>query len=225
VDALWGPSWPRSVVAVLPGDASLFQALLEHPADAVPARFAAVTTGQLDRGRGGPHAIVAAADRVMLNPDVWSRLTAAGRQAVLVHELTHVATRATTSATPPTWLDEGFAAWVGYRDAGLTASAVAADALPTVRAGRLPAALPADGDFDPARGNAGPAYAQAWVACDLIAERAGPAGLVAVYRVAASAGGGRPQADAALRQVLGEDTATFTTSWQARLRTLAGAGA
>jgi hypothetical protein len=225
VDALWGPSWPRQVAVVLPGDASLFQALLEHPAGAAPVQFAAVTTGWLDRGRSGPHAIAAAADRVVLNPDVWARLTDAGRQAVLVHELTHVATRATTSATPPTWLDEGFAAWVGYRDAGLTGSAVAADALPAVRAGRLPPALPADGDFDPARGDAGPAYAQAWVACDLIAERAGPAGLVAAYRAAASGGGGPSRADAALRQVLGEDTATFTTRWQARLRTLAGAGA
>jgi hypothetical protein len=225
VDALWGPSWPRQVVVVLPGDASGFQAFLEHPAGAAPAQFAAVTTGWLDRGRSGPHAIAAAADRVVLNPDVWARLTDAGRQAVLVHELTHVATRATTSATPPTWLDEGLAAWVGYRDAGLTGSAVAADALPAVRAGRLPTALPADGDFDPARGDAGPAYAQAWVACDLIVARAGVPGLVAVYRAAASAGGGPARADAALRQTLGEGTAIFTQQWQARLRTLAGAGA
>jgi len=155
---------------------------------------------------------------------LWRRLTDAGRLAVLTHELTHVATRASTAATPPTWLDEGFAAYLGYRGAGLTDAEIAAPALASVRAGRLPQALPDAAAFDPARGDAGPAYAQAWVACDLIARRAGLPGLVAVYRAAASGAGGQAAADAAVRAVLGDSPAAFLTRWRAGLRAIAGAG-
>jgi hypothetical protein len=121
-------------------------------------------------------------------------------------------------------LDEGFAQYVGYRDTGLPARTVAADALAPVRAGRVPDALPTADAFDPSRGDTGPAYAQAWVACDLIAARAGVAGLALLYRVAASGDGGEAQADAGLRAVLGEDRQAFTVQWRAALRTLAGAG-
>jgi hypothetical protein len=187
-------------------------------------RLAAVTSGPLDRGRTGPDVVAGAADRVVLNPVMWARLTETGRQVVLTHELTHVATRATTSATPPAWLDEGFAGYVGYRGSGLADVEIAADALAEVRAGRTPKELPGDDRFDPAHGDPSPAYAQAWAACDLVVRRVGTSRLVALYRVAASADGGDPGVDAALSQVLGESVGTFVGQWQERLRLLAGAG-
>jgi hypothetical protein len=84
--------------------------------------------------------------------------------------------------------------------------------------------LPAPGDFDPAAGSSGAAYAQAWVACDLIAARAGRSGLVAVYRGSASGGGGQAAAEAALWQVLRQPLRRFVADWQARLRRIAGVG-
>jgi hypothetical protein len=224
VDAVWGASWPRPVIVVLPADPDQMAAVLGRADTRGLDRLAAVTVGRLDRGRTGPEAVAGAADRVVLNPVVWARLTDAGRQTVLAHELTHVATRATTSATPPTWLDEGLAGYVGYRGTGLRDAEIAADALPAVQAGRLPAGLPGADAFDPARGDPDPAYAQAWVACDLVVRRAGIPGLVAVYRAAASAGGGEGRADAALLQVLGESADTFVVQWRQRLQMLAGAG-
>ncbi|HET9655822.1 MAG TPA: hypothetical protein VFP72_10745 [Kineosporiaceae bacterium] len=224
VDAVWGTSWPRSVVVVLPADRSGMAALLGGADPSGLDRLAAVTSGMLDRGSTRSHAL-AAADRVVLNPQSWPQLTPVGRRVVLTHELTHVATRATTAATPPLWLDEGFAQYVGYRDSGLPAVTVAADAVDLVRrTGQVPDALPTADAFDPARGGSQAAYAQAWVACDLVARRAGPSGLARLYREAASADGGQAQADVALREVLGEDRQTFLGQWQAALRTLAGAG-
>ena len=41
-----------------------------------------------------------------------------GKQVVLTHETTHVATRADTTAATPLWLSEGYADWVGYRGHG-----------------------------------------------------------------------------------------------------------
>jgi hypothetical protein len=224
VDAVWGSSWPRTVVVVLPSDLTQMAAILGRTGSRGLDRLAAVTSGPLDRGRTGPDVVVGAADRVVLNPVMWARLTETGRQVVLTHELTHVATRATTSATPPAWLDEGFAGYVGYQGSGLADVEIAADALAEVRAGRMPTELPGDDRFDPAHGDPSPAYAQAWTACDLVVRRVGISGLVAVYRLASSADGGGPGIDAALGQVLGENVGTFVGQWQERLRLLAGAG-
>jgi hypothetical protein len=224
VDAVWGSSWPRTVVVVLPADLTQMAAVLGRTGSRGLDRLAAVTSGPLDRGRAGPDVVAGAADRVVLNPVMWARLTETGRQVVLTHELTHVATRATTSATPPAWLDEGFAGYVGYRGSGLADVEIAADALVEVRAGRTPAELPGGDRFDPANGDPSPAYAQAWAACDLVVRRVGISGLVALYRVAASADGGGPGVDAAMGQVLGESVGTFVGQWQERLRLLVGVG-
>lgn len=224
VDAVWGPGWPRIAVTVLPTDLAQMAAVLGRADPVGLDRLAAVTSGPLDRGRAGPHSVAGAADRVVLNPLVWARLTDVGRRVVLTHELAHVATRASTSATPPAWLDEGLATYVGYRGSGLSDAEIAADALREVSAGRLPAALPGADRFDPARGDPAPAYAQAWAACDLVARRAGMPGLVAVYRAAASEGGGDSGAAAALRRVLGEDVDAFVARWRQQLQVLARAG-
>jgi hypothetical protein len=224
VDAVWGPGWPRTAVAVLPTDLAQMAAVLGRADPVGLDRLAAVTSGPLDRGRAGPHPVAGAADRVVLNPLIWARLTDVGRRVVLTHEFAHVATRASTSATPPAWLDEGLATYVGYRGSGLSDAEIVADALRDVQAGRLPTALPGADRFDPAQGDPAPAYAQAWAACDLVARRAGMSGLVAVYRAAASDGGGDSRAAAALRRVLGEDVDTFVARWRQRLLVLARAG-
>ncbi|MFC7643582.1 hypothetical protein ACFQX6_24425 [Streptosporangium lutulentum] len=60
-------------------------------------------------------------------PSGYARLSEVGRDVVITHELTHVATGATRGGRVPMWLSEGFADYVGYRDAGIAVRTVAAE--------------------------------------------------------------------------------------------------
>jgi hypothetical protein len=210
VERVWGSSGPRSVVVVLPGTRALMAAALGRPDGAGLDRLAAVTSRE--------------PDRVVLNPGPFARLTPVGRQVVLTHELTHVATRASARLTPPLWVEEGFANFVAYRDAGLGAGVVAADVLPLVRQGRAPEHLPAPAEFDPGQGPIAPAYADAWLAFAVMAQ-GDPGRPVRFYRVAAGIAGGADSAGPALqlafRQVLGSTEAGFELAWRAYRQRLA----
>jgi hypothetical protein len=85
-----------------------------------------------------------------------------------------------------------------------------------VAAGHLPAALPAPAAFAGTGTGVAAAYQQAWLACRLIAARAGPAGLVRFY-VAVGADPSGAVAPA-LRAVLHESVDRFTAQWRDDLR-------
>ena len=87
-------------------------------------------------------AAVADGGRVVVVPENFARLTATGRDVVITHELTHVATGATRGGRVPMWMSEGFADYVGYRDAGIAVRMVAAELAREVRAGACPPAFP-----------------------------------------------------------------------------------
>jgi hypothetical protein len=95
------------------------------------------------------------------------------------------------------------------------------DLVRAARAGRPLLATPAYADFH------GPqvavSYEAAELACALVAERAGVAGLVRFYRLT-SAGTGSPEANAAaaLRTVTGWRMSAFERLWLARVSRLAG---
>ncbi|MEU8194820.1 hypothetical protein AB0C10_13675 [Microbispora amethystogenes] len=180
----------------------------------------------------GGLAAVATGDRVIVQPAAFARLSAVGRQVVVTHELTHVATSGPRAV--PMWLLEGFADYVGYLDSGLPVHTVAAEIAADLRAGggagaeagtgagpgagtaadteagaplaRLPE--PADFTARPAQ-----AYEEAWLACRYIAARFGERRLVALYRAAL-----REDADTALRNVLGLTTAELTRLWRSSVR-------
>ncbi|HEY9522111.1 MAG TPA: hypothetical protein VIR33_02635, partial [Thermopolyspora sp.] len=116
-------------------------------------------------------------------------------------ELTHVATHAAISDLP-TWLVEGFADYVAYRDSGIPVRTAAAELAADVRAGRLPAALPTRRDFhdDERRVRA---YEEAWLACRYIAARFGEEALVRLYR---------------RERALGMSVAEFTAAWREYVR-------
>ena len=79
----------------------------------------------------------------------WLALPATGRQVLLTHEITHLATGSAGDANVPLWLVEGFADYVGLLRSGLRVDSVAAAVLDPVRSGQpAPAALPADRAFD-----------------------------------------------------------------------------
>ncbi|MEV0409543.1 hypothetical protein AB0I68_01735 [Streptomyces sp. NPDC050448] len=205
--AAWPGPWAGRVVVLVPGSLDRMAELLGRPA-AEYRGMGAVTTGRVG-------AAAAPADRVVVNPEGWAELSTAGRGVILTHEVTHVATRAATTARTPLWLSEGFADWAAYRG-GATTPQQAAPALGrAVRRGELPGALPADEAFafggDPealAR-----AYEGAWLACRMIAAKWGDAALVRLYELA-----GRKSPAAALEETLGTGPAGLTAAWQASLR-------
>jgi hypothetical protein len=183
VAAIWGP----------------VRALVLHPA--TDAEAAALAGAGNTRGL----AALATADRVIVLPSGYARLTATGRDVVITHELTHVATGATRGGRVPMWLSEGFADYAGYRDAGIAVRTVAAELAAEVRAGTLPARLPGPADFAPGAPRLAQAYEEAWLACRLVAERFGEKALVRLY-------------GSDVGSTLGLSAAEFTRAWRDYLR-------
>lgn len=210
VTRAWGTDWTRRVVVLVPRSLDGMAGLLGSPA-ADYRGIAAVTTGEAGGSGRAP------ADRVVVNPDAYAVLGDLGKQVVLTHETTHVATRAHTTAATPLWLSEGYADWIGYLGTGRTPTEVAPELTRAVRNGHAPAALPADKDFgftsDPTK--LAQAYESGWLACRMIADRWGPARLDAFYRAV----GAHPQragaVESALKQVLGTTAQAFTGQWRA----------
>jgi hypothetical protein len=201
----WGGGWPGKVVVEAPRTLEQMAALMgAEPADY--RGIAAVTTGEA----GGTAKV--RSDRVIINPEAFGGLSAFGRQTVLTHETTHVATRAWTSGRTPLWLSEGAADWTAYRTAGRTAAEIARELATAVAAGRVPAALPADTDFRTADADAlSRAYEGGWLACRMIADQWSPDKLVAFYRAVAAGG----TVDSRLRATLGVTLTAFTARWRA----------
>ncbi|MBT2487111.1 hypothetical protein J7E96_00870 [Streptomyces sp. ISL-96] len=210
VDRAWPGRWARRLVILVPTSLDGMGSLLGSPAAGYRG-IAAVTTGEAGGGRSG----AAPADRVVVNPEAYAVLGEFGRQVVLTHESTHVATRSHTSAATPLWLSEGFADWAAYRGTGRTAAQAAPELERAVRAGDLPAALPSDEDFGFGgdAGALGRAYEGGWLACALIAEEWGEERLRAFYR---AVGGGT--VEQAMREVLGTTPEDFTVRWREYVR-------
>lgn len=223
VSAVWGTSQPAVLVApaTLPQLGEQLDRTGSDPTAGL-RQIAAVTDGPVSRGSA------ATSDRVYLNPDAFARLTAEGRQAVVTHELTHVAVRATTTYPVPTWLSEGFADDIGFTGLSVPDAVVAKDLVDVVRAGKGPTTLPGDASFT-AGGSSGQdlgvTYNAAWLAVKRMVARFGMPKTVALYRAVAS----HPTDDdpavalnAAFVSVLGTTQEAFTPDWLATLRQLAG---
>ncbi|MFE4696966.1 hypothetical protein ACFRIC_07735 [Streptomyces sp. NPDC056738] len=213
VSDAWGADWSRHVVVLVPKSLEGMAGLLGAPASGYRG-IAAVTTGEAGGSAKAP------ADRIIVNPDAYGVLGDLGKQVVLTHETTHVATRAHTTAATPLWLSEGYADWAGYRGSGRTAGQVAPELQRAVAEGDVPAALPGDGDFG-FSGDAGRlarAYEGGWMACRLIADRWGEVRLNDFYRAVGDHGKRAGAVDAALREVLHTTPESFTALWRQYLR-------
>ncbi|MFI9241334.1 hypothetical protein ACIGXF_01830 [Streptomyces sp. NPDC053086] len=209
VSGVWATEWSRRIVVLVPRTLASMAALLGSPA-AEYRGIAAVTTGEA----GGPGR--APADRVVVNPEAYAVLGDVGKQVVLTHETTHVATRANTTAATPLWLSEGYADWVGYLGTGRTAAEAAPELGRAVRDGEPPEALPTDADFgftsEPTK--LARAYESGWLACRMIADQWGPARLGAFYRDVGAHGKRAGAVEAALEKVLGTTPREFTRRWR-----------
>ncbi|MEV7992416.1 hypothetical protein AB0O67_10955 [Streptomyces sp. NPDC086077] len=207
VSRAWGTDWSGRVVVLVPESLEAMAGLLASPASSYRG-IAAVTTGET----GAPRA---PADRIIVNPEAYGVLGSVGKQVVLTHETTHVATRAHTGTGTPLWLSEGYADWIGYRDSGRTPAEAAPELARAVAAGDVPSVLPDDAAFG-FTGDAtalAQAYEGGWLAGRLIAERWGAGRLGEFYRAVAADG-----VDAATADVLETTPQEFTALWQEYLR-------
>ncbi|MDT0461615.1 hypothetical protein [Streptomyces gibsoniae] len=213
VTRAWGTDWVQHVVVLVPRSLEGMAGLLGAPASGYRG-IAAVTTGEAGGTSRAP------ADRIIVNPDAYSVLGDLGKQVVLRHETTHVATRAHTTAATPLWLSEGYADWVGYRDSGRTAREVAPELGRSVARGRIPATLPQDTDFafSTDADTLAQAYESGWLACRMIAEHWGEARLNAFYRAVGDHRTRTGAVESALQHTLGTNLETFTREWRADLR-------
>ena len=212
VSAAWPRPWARRVVILAPASLDAMGRLLGAPAAGYRG-IAAVTTGETGGGPDAP------ADRVIVNPDAYGVLGTFGRQVVLTHETTHVATRAHTSASTPMWLSEGFADWAAYRDGGRTAAQTAPELHRAVQAGAFSGRLPDDDAFAFA-GDADAlarAYESGWLACELIAQTWGEQRLADFYAAVAAHPGRDGAVEKALHDVLSTTPEDFTARWRAHV--------
>ncbi|MFG3245784.1 hypothetical protein [Streptomyces sp. NPDC048187] len=213
----WDGDWARRVVVVVPRSLEGMAGLLGSPASSYRG-IAAVTTGETGGREHAP------ADRIIVNPDAYGLLGDLGKQVVLTHETTHVATRADTTSATPLWLSEGYADWVGYRDSARAADQAAPELADAIAGGEVPARLPMDEDFgftadaeELAR-----AYEGGWLACRMIAEQWDEDRLDAFYRAVGTHDERAGAVEDAMRKVLGTTPEDFTARWREYLRTRLG---
>jgi hypothetical protein len=209
VSRIWGGGWAQRVAVVVPASQAEFAALA-GPAGAFSdvSAEAVFEAPNVATGAG-------AAARVLIDPAALDRLSPVGRRIVVQHELTHLATAAATGPASPRWLVEGFAEYVGNLGSGQPVPVAAAELRRDVTRGRLPAALPGDAAFAPGSTGLPQAYEQAWLACRLIAARAGEAGLVRLYRLVGGSEDTEEHAvTAAVQSVLHEPPARFVAQWR-----------
>ena len=170
VRAAVGGRLPRRVAVLIPDDEKEMSSLVGEKL--VLDTIAAVAVADsVDTERD-----TALGQRIVVNPANIDRLGQLGRRVVLAHEVTHLASRGFTGPRTPIWLVEGLADWVGYRDSGLPASRVADQLHAALGTGHWPGRLPVAADFAGDSPGLALAYEEAWSACRLIADRAGPAG-------------------------------------------------
>ncbi|MFC9848251.1 hypothetical protein ACFWFF_18800 [Streptomyces sp. NPDC060223] len=217
VSKAWGTDWSGHVVVLVPRSLEGMAGLLGAPASGYQG-IAAVTTGEAGASAKAP------ADRIIVNPDAYGILGDLGKQVVLTHETTHVATRTHTTAATPLWLSEGYADWVGYLGSGRTAAQIAPELERAVADGQVPAALPDDADFgftgDAAK--LAQAYEGGWLACRLIADRWGEARLDDFYRAVGEHDKRAGAVEDALRDVLHTTPEKFTEQWREYVRAQLG---
>ena len=210
VSAVWGKGWSRYAVVVVPRTVAQLGRALGRTAASLDG-YAAVTTAEGSSSSGR-----AVAERVWVNTPAMAELSAVGRQVVLRHEMTHVATAAPEHPDAPLWLVEGVAEWMGYRGSGIPLDVATGDLLDEVRRGRTPPALPDDAAFAGAAVDV--AYESAHLACAVIVARYGAADLVALYRQVVIDG---DDLSTTFQSLTGQPIASLRKDWLARARGLA----
>jgi hypothetical protein len=193
-----GASWNGRVVLEVPATQRDFEAVLGK-SDSSYASIAAVTHYA---GIGG------GAIRIVVNPKA-AQLSSSALQAVLQHEMVHVATRSPDSPAPM-WAEEGLAEWVALQAQPGQRSEGTDEVMARVRSDGAPKSFPADRRFHVGSSNLQLSYAEAWLACRFIADEYSEAQLGRFYAELAR---GRTL-DQASRSTLQVSETTLTEGWR-----------
>jgi hypothetical protein len=200
-----GVRWTGRVVLEVPATQRDFESVLGKTDDGY-ASIAAVTH---QAGMTG------GATRIVVNPKA-AQLNSSALQAVLEHEMVHVATRSPESPVPM-WAEEGLAEWVSMQSQPGQRSEGTDEVLERVRDDGAPRSFPADRRFQVGTDNLQLAYAEAWLACRFIADEYSEAQLGRFYAELAR---GRT-VDEASRSTLQLSEATLIEGWRDYLDRLA----
>ena len=194
-------SWNGHVVVEVPASDRDFDLVLGEPTGSYGS-IAAVTR------RVG---IEGGATRIVINPKA-AQLPSSALQAVLEHEMVHVATHSPDSPAP-IWAEEGLAEWVSTQAHPGQLAEATDDVLIRVRAQGAPRSFPSDQQFHIGEQDLQLAYAEAWLACRYIADRYSEIQLGSLY---AALDNGR-SLDEASRSALKISEAELITRWRAYL--------
>jgi hypothetical protein len=218
VTAVWGRDWARRAVVLVPSSQRELGLVVDDYGNLDQIAAVATAEVQLDSNRPNP-----VGDRIGINTANWPELSPLGRRIVVTHELAHVASRAATSGSIPTWLAEGFADYLGYLGTGVPTAFVAQDLAADVRAGHAPRTLPRESLFDGSSAKLSQAYEGAWMACTLLVQRYGEKALVRFYRAVGRVDGSSQSAVATvLRRMFHVTLRKFTADWRVFVRTQLG---
>lgn len=205
------PRWRGNVAVEVPATTAGVATALGEPPDTYTVVAAATGTADGARVPGTPV-------RVVVNPDQLPGVLTNRGRGVMTHELVHVAMgAATTTGEVPLWLVEGFADAVAVNALAPSALDSTARIVEQVRAQGIPTALPGPQQFDlryPE--NLRATYESARIACGVVLDQAGLAGLRRVYREVESGA----TLDAALREQADLTERELVRRWRARLMEL-----
>ena len=152
-------SWSGHIVMEVPATPRDFESILgERPGSY--GSIAAVT-----RRAGAADG----ATRIVVNPKA-AQLGSSALQAMLEHEMVHVATSSPDSPAP-VWAEEGLAEWVSTKAHAGQPSEATDDVLTRVRAQGAPRSFPSDQEFQIGERDLRMAYAEAWLVFRYIADR------------------------------------------------------
>ncbi len=197
------------VVVVAPASAGQFAALIGDSRDYGAVAAVTTTVDGSARGDTGVH--------VLLNPSVFDRLGPVGARVVLAHEVTHLATGA-SSTSMPLWVAEGFADFAALNDRGVPVRVAAGRAIAAVRRDGLPPRLPSAADFGTGAPGLGRTYELAWLVFRALDRQVGTRATVRFHDAVVD--GARP--GRALRSATGIGLDRLTGLWRGDLRRLAG---
>jgi len=151
-------SWSGHIVMEVPATPRDFESILgERPGSYDSIAAATRRAGTAD-----------GATRIVVNPKA-AQLSSSTLQAVLEHEMVHVATSSPDSPAP-VWAEEGLAEWVSTKTHAVQPSETD-DVLTRVRAQGAPHSFPSDQEFQIGERDLRMAYAEAWLVCRYIADR------------------------------------------------------
>lgn len=209
----WPLAWSERVPIIVPRDQDELAELLHVTFDLTNfVAFATATpTGDL-----GEYQLTGA--RIVLNTPQFLDRGRTLRQRILVHELTHVASRPFSGPFVPSWLEEGMAQALGERRS--TTGTVLLDGL--VSRG-FDGELPTDGQFVVgSRDRIFLSYQLAWSFVDHLADRFGEEQVARFYASAGEGAVGEPgteawHVDRAAREVFGLTLDELRDSWREAL--------